>query len=329
MDSINDKTDYKGVGGAMKVLNFSESQSETYWKIIASILHLGNIDFNYDPNNEDVIQISDSSTKEIHLIGQLLSVNENDLKKTLCHRVIAAGGEVMSKQHTKNEASYGRDAFAKAIYERLFAHIVTQINAAIDVDREANRRSISFGKKGAVIGVLDIYGFEIFDNNSFEQFCINYCNEKLQQLFIELVLKQEQEEYRREGIEWQHIDYFNNAVICNLVEENHKGILAIIDEACLNVGKVTDEMLLESMDNKLSGHKHYMSRRLCPADKTLTHHRDFRIKHYAGDVNYSIVGFLDKNKDTLFQDFKRLLFNSSNPVIKGLRTTHSIKPSFN
>ncbi len=95
---------------------------------------------------------------------------------------------------------------------------------------------------GTLIGVLDIYGFEIFDVNSFEQFCINYCNEKLQQLFIELVLKQEQEEYRREGIAWQNIDYFNNQIICDLVEQPHKGIIAIMDEACLNVGRVTDQV---------------------------------------------------------------------------------------
>ncbi len=318
MDSINDKTDYKAVGSAMKVLNFSENECETYWKIIAATLHLGNIEFNYAENNDEIIQISSSGKKDLHLIAQLLGVNETELTKTLCHRVIAAGGEVMTKQHTKTEASYGRDAFAKAIYDRLFSRIVQRINAAIDVDKEAKRRSITFGKKGAVIGVLDIYGFEIFDNNSFEQFCINYCNEKLQQLFIELVLKQEQEEYRNEGIEWINVEYFNNAIICNLVEENHKGILAIIDEACLNVGKKTDELLLEGMDNKLSGHKHYTSRRLAPSDKSLEHHRDFRIKHYAGDVKYSIVGFLDKNKDSLFQDFKRLLFNSSDNVIKGI-----------
>ena len=129
-----------------------------------------------------------------------------------------------------------------------------------------------------VIGVLDIYGFEIFGKNSFEQFCINYCNEKLQQVginrvdildyifvllqvFIELVLQQEQEEYQREGIQWEHIDYFNNMVICQLIDQQHKGIIAIMDEACLNVGKITDHMLLEEMDRKLKGHKHYSSRR--------------------------------------------------------------------
>ncbi|XP_054168663.1 unconventional myosin-Id-like [Oppia nitens] len=318
VDSINDKTEYKGVENAMKILNFNESQSETYWKTLAAIMHLGNIEFKVDEQNEDNIKITDSSKREISQIAKLLSINESELVKTLCHRVISAGGEVMSKQHTKVEATFGRDSFAKAIYERLFTQIVEQINNAIDMSKEANRRSISSGKKGAVIGVLDIYGFEIFDNNSFEQFCINYCNEKLQQLFIELVLKQEQEEYQREDIEWQHIEYFNNAIICNLVEENHKGVLAIIDEACLNVGKITDELLLENMDNKLAKHKHYTSRRLSPSDKTLVHHRDFRIKHYAGDVNYSIIGFIDKNKDSLFQDFKRLLYNSNDKVIKDM-----------
>lgn len=103
-----------------------------------------------------------------------------------------------------------------------------------------------------------------------------------------------------------------------MIEENHKGIIAIIDEACLNVGKITDKILLEAMDKKLSNHKHYTSRRLAPTDKTLEHHVNFRVKHYAGDVTYSIENFLDKNKDSLFQDFKRCLFNSANPHVKKL-----------
>ena len=106
-------------------------------------------------------------------------------------------------------------------------------------------------------GVLDIYGFEVFDNNSFEQFCINYCNERLQQLFIELVLKQQQDEYEREGIEWVHIDYFNNQIICDLIDQPHRGILALMDEACLNVGKTTDSTLLQAMDQKLKGNFQY------------------------------------------------------------------------
>ena len=182
------------------------------------------------------------------------------------------------------------------MYDRLFSWIVERVNSAIEVHKDKG-----LNVPGTVIGVLDIYGFEIFDKNSFEQFCINYCNEKLQQLFIgkiekclffpqhfwlktfyflfaELVLKQEQEEYLREGIAWQNIDYFNNQIICDLVEQPHKGILAIVDEACLNVGRVTDQMLLEAMDQKLSQHKHFTSRKLSPLDKELRHGFDFRIR---------------------------------------------------
>lgn len=114
--------------------------------------------------------------------------------------------------------------------------------------------------KYTVIGILDIYGFEIFDTNGFEQFCINYCNEKLQQLFIELVLKQEQEVYEQENINWQHIEYFNNKIICDLVEQQHKGIISIIDEASFSVGKVDDELLLEHLSKQLKEHKHFASR---------------------------------------------------------------------
>ncbi|NXA44696.1 MYO1G protein, partial [Nothocercus julius] len=153
---------------------------------------------------------------------------------------------------------------------------------------------------------------------SFEQFCINYCNEKLQQLFIELILRQEQAEYQREGITWQTIEYFNNELIVELVEQPHRGILALLDEACLAAGTVTDTLFLGSMDARLGRHPHYASRKLCPADKTMEFGRDFRIKHYAGDVTYSVEGFLDKNKDTLFQDFKRLLYNSADPVLRAM-----------
>ncbi|XP_059159355.1 unconventional myosin-Id-like [Physella acuta] len=302
--SINDKQDFRGVMDAMKATGFSEDEIATAWKIVASILHLGNIEF----EGEDQSEISNQDEQKI--VSSLLGVTQENLEKALCSRVIAAGGQVVDKHLNVPEAHYARKAFAKALYDRLFTWIVGRINDAIDPKHGG------IVGKNTVIGVLDIYGFEIFDNNSFEQFCINYCNEKLQQLFIELVLKQEQEEYMREGIEWQHVDYFNNKIICDLVEVPHQGVFAILDEACLNVGKITDEMFLEAMAKKLAKHDRFTCRQLEPADKSLEHHRDFRIKHYAGDVTYSVVGFIDKNKDTLFMDFKRLLFNSSNRVIK-------------
>merc|ERR1719427_2153621 len=234
-----------------------------------------------------------------------------DLEESLTGRVIAAHGDVVRKLHNVDDAQRARDAFTKAMYDRLFSWIVSQVNAAIDPST-----TDAYVPNSTVIGVLDIYGFEIFGKNSFEQFCINYCNEKLQQLFIELVLQQEQEEYKKEGIQWEHIDYFNNFIICQLVDESHKGIIAIMDEACLNVGKVTDAILLEEMDRKLKGHNHYSSRRTDPVNKLLQHGQDFQVKHYAGHVVYSIEGFIDKNRDTLFQDFKRLLFNSKDDCLK-------------
>lgn len=144
------------------------------------------------------------------------------------------------------------------MYEKLFSYIFSRINEILDVKHVANASNLI--SKHTVIGILDIYGFEIFDSNGFEQFCINYCNEKLQQLFIELVLKQEQEEYQRENINWQHIDYFNNKIICDLVEQQHKGMISIIDEASFSVGKIDDELLLEHLSKQLKDHKHFASR---------------------------------------------------------------------
>ncbi len=215
----------------------------------------------------------------------------------------------MRKPHTLSGAETSRDSLAKALYDRLFTWIVGHVNSAIDPSLiSQDSRSSS---KSKVIGVLDIYGFEVFENNSFEQFCINYCNERLQQLFIELVLKQQQEEYEREGVAWSHVEYFDNRVICELIDLPHKGILALMDEACLNVGKTTDAILLEAMDRKLKGNNHYTSRSAdgsLSTNKNLVIGQDFVIKHYAGDVTYNINGFIDKNRDTLFQDFKRLLY---------------------
>ncbi|XP_054985981.1 unconventional myosin-Id isoform X2 [Sorex araneus] len=273
--SINDAAEFKVVADAMKVIGFKPEEIQTVYKILASILHLGNLKFVVDGDTPLI-----ENSKVVSIIAELLSTKTEIVEKTLLYRTVATGRDIIDKQHTEQEASYGRDAFAKAIYERLFCWIVSRINDIIEVK---NYDTTVHGKN-TVIGVLDIYGFEIFENNSFEQFCINYCNEKLQQLFIQLVLKQEQEEYQREGIPWKHIDYFNNQIIVDLVEQQHKGIIAILDDACMNVGKVTDEMFLEALNSKLGKHGHFSSRKLCATDKILEFDRDFRIRHYAGDV---------------------------------------------
>ncbi|XP_029540195.1 unconventional myosin-Id [Oncorhynchus nerka] len=305
--TINDGADFKAVADAMKVIGFTPDEIQTVYKVLATILHLGNLMFGVDGDTTLI-----ENSKVVAVIGVLLATKEENVGKALLYRTVATGRDVIDKQHTTQEASYGRDALAKAMYERMFCWIVGRINDVIEV----KNYDAKVHGKNTVIGVLDIYGFEIFQNNSFEQFCINYCNEKLQQLFIQLVLRQEQEEYQREGIPWKHIDYFNNQIIVDLVELQHKGIFSVLDEACMTVGKVTDEVFLQGLNSKLAKHAHYTSRKLSPTDKSLEFDRDFRIRHYAGDVVYSVVGFIDKNKDTLFQDFKRLLYNSSNPVLK-------------
>ncbi|KAK2514041.1 Myo1g [Columba guinea] len=307
---------YRAVEEALGIIGFSPEEVGTLWRVLAAILLLGNIQFTVEgevTTAEDTAVVEDMAA--VTALAELTATAPGCLHQALLTRTVAAGGgELIEKGHSPREAAYARDACAKAIYERLFCWIVGRINASI----AARGYDARLHGKSTVIGVLDIYGFEIFDTNSFEQFCINYCNEKLQQLFIELVLRQEQEEYQREGITWQSIEYFSNEPIVALVEQPHRGVLALLDEACLAAGTVTDPLFLASMDARLGHHPHYTSRKLCPTDKTMEFDRDFRIKHYAGDVTYSVEGFLDKNKDTLFQDFKRLFYNSTDPVLRAM-----------
>jgi len=158
----------------MRVLGISDAESRTAWDTVAAILHLGNISLTPDGESTKVSSISKGS---VDSAAKLLGVSATELSKVLCERAIAAGGQVVKKTLTSEQALFARDALAKAVYGRVFNWLVTRINQAI---KPAEVK----GYKGTVIGVLDIYGFEILDTNSFEQFCINYCNEKLQQLFI-------------------------------------------------------------------------------------------------------------------------------------------------
>uniref|UniRef100_A0A7N8XDA7 Myosin IG n=1 Tax=Mastacembelus armatus TaxID=205130 RepID=A0A7N8XDA7_9TELE len=296
--SNNDRSSHRAVMNALQVIGFSKEEINSIYQILASILLLGNVQFESDGESVQILQL-----EAVNHISDLTATDPESISKSLLYRTVATGGgEVIEKGHTEQDVS----VFIFKSFGR--------INSVIEVK---NYNPVLHGKN-TVIGVLDIYGFEIFDNNSFEQFCINYCNEKLQQLFIELILRQEQDEYQREGITWQEIDYFNNQIIVDLVEQPHKGIISILDEACLTAGKVTDMVCLDSMDTKLAQHPHYTSRKLCPTDKTMDFKKHFRIRHYAGDVTYSVEGFLDKNKDLLFQDFKRLMYNrfSSSPFLK-------------
>uniref|UniRef100_A0A671QK17 Unconventional myosin-Ih-like n=1 Tax=Sinocyclocheilus anshuiensis TaxID=1608454 RepID=A0A671QK17_9TELE len=261
VSSINDKSDWKTVQKALTIIEFSEKDIE-FCFVFATHFSLFPFFIIYS--------------------CQLLGIPLNMLQEGLTHRKIEAKAEEVLSPFTAEHAKYARDALAKAIYGRTFSWLVNKINESL-ANKDSTRKT--------VIGLLDIYGFEVFDVNSFEQFCINFCNEKLQQLFIQLTLKSEQEEYEMEGIEWEPVPYFNNKIICDLVEEKHRGIISILDEECLRPGEATDFTFLEKLEEKMCGHPHFVTHKLAdPKTRKTLERGDFRLLHYAGEVTYSVVG---------------------------------------
>jgi len=261
-----DKKLYDEVRRAMGSLGFNSEDQLSIQKLLGAILHLGNI------------KMEDAGDGESSRVGSmivaaraasLLGTTKTALAKALTTRLVAAKGDLVEANLNPARATYGRDALAKLIYERLFQMVVNRINKAVEV-------VLAKGSPSNVISVLDIYGFEVFGVNSFEQFCINYCNEKLQQLFIELVLKREQEEYSNEGIEWVHIDYFNNEVICQIIDANPKGIFIVLDEECLRPGPENDERVVIHMDKTFAKHEHYFSHGT--GKKELRNRQEFQVR---------------------------------------------------
>uniref|UniRef100_H3AMX4 Myosin IC n=1 Tax=Latimeria chalumnae TaxID=7897 RepID=H3AMX4_LATCH len=283
VSSINDKNEWKTVKKALSVINFSESDVEELLSIVASVLHLGNIQFVVNDQGDSQL----TSENQIRYLATLLRVEGASLREALTHKAIIAKGEELKTPLNLEQAAYARDALAKAVYGRTFSWLVNKINESL-----AYKESLGLGKRtDSVLGLLDIYGFEVFQHNSFEQFCINYCNEKLQQLFIELTLKSEQEEYEAEGIAWESVQYFNNKIICDLVEEKFKGIISILDEECLRPGDATDLTFLEKLEESIKNHPHFLTHKLADQKTRKTFGReDFRLLHYAGDVNYTVMG---------------------------------------
>jgi myosin-1 len=301
---LDDKKNFQAVQTAMRAVGFKDEEQSMLWRLVAATLHLGEVHLeSADDGEKSVVKNLD----QLKVIAELLGTEAAEVQKALTVKLVTRKQEIIETAHKYEKALFAREALAKSLYERMFTWIVQKINSFVEVQTE-------HAKQGSVIGVLDIYGFEVFQVNSFEQLCINYCNEKLQQLFIELVLKREQEEYHNEGIDWMHVEYFNNQIICDLVEDSSTGMIAVLDEECLVPGDQNDSALLVHMDKKLVKHAHYSS--YAKGEKSLNRESEFQIKHYAGLVTYSVDGFIVKNKDLLFQDLKRLLYNCNMPVLK-------------
>ncbi|XP_061383867.1 unconventional myosin IC isoform X2 [Danaus plexippus] len=302
---MNDADQFRVVREAMKVIEIGDSEQREMFEIVASVLHLGNVKFVQNDKGYAEILNHDANSQNV---AELLKVNTTRLREALTSRTIEARGDVVNTPLDLEQAHYARDALAKAIYEKHFGWLVARLNASLAPrDRDA---------KASVIGILDIYGFEIFPKNSFEQFCINFCNEKLQQLFIQLTLKSEQEEYLREGIEWEPIEYFNNIVICDLIEERHRGIISILDDECLRPGEANDLSFLEKLSQRLDGHKHFKSHKKVDSKTQKLMGRDeFCLVHYAGEVTYNVNTFIEKNNDLLFRDLQGLMAASGNNIV--------------
>ncbi|XP_069767361.1 unconventional myosin-Ie isoform X4 [Narcine bancroftii] len=300
VEDINDQKDFQETLHAMNVIGIFTEEQTMVLQIVAGVLHLGNISFKELGNYAAV-----DSEEFLAFPAFLLGINQERLKEKLTSRKMDGkwGGKSETINVTLNveQACYTRDALSKALHSRIFDYLVDSINKAMEKDHEEYN-----------IGVLDIYGFEIFQKNGFEQFCINFVNEKLQQIFIELTLKAEQEEYVQEGIKWTPIDYFNNKIVCDLIENkvNPPGILSILDDVCATMhatGEGADQTLLQKLQMQIGTHEHFNS-----------WNQGFIIHHYAGKVSYNVEGFCERNRDVLFTDLIELVQSSELPFVRAL-----------
>ncbi|XP_061492399.1 unconventional myosin-VIIb isoform X2 [Rhineura floridana] len=298
----DDAKEYAHIRSAMKILMFSDSEHWDISKLLAAILHLGNMEFEaavYD--NIDCSAVLDSA--HFSIATKLLEVDSGELHSSLTNHSIIIRGESVSMPLSVAQAADVRDAFVKGIYGLLFLWIVNKINAAI-----YNPPSQDHKNTCRSIGLLDIFGFENFNTNSFEQLCINFANEHLQQFFVEHIFKLEQEEYLAEHITWNHIDFTDNCMALEVIALKPMNIVSLIDEES-RFPKGTDTTMLNKINNHHSRSKIYIPPRS-------VHDTVFGINHFAGVIYYQSKGFLEKNRDMLSSDILQLVHSSKNKFLR-------------
>ncbi|XP_075757940.1 LOW QUALITY PROTEIN: unconventional myosin-Ia [Pelodiscus sinensis] len=312
LPGVDDAANFRAIQAAMRVIGFSAAEERALLEVTAVVLKLGNVQLGGQFQASGMESCGLQDTRAVQEICQLIGLEDSVLERALCFRTVEAKREKVVTALSIAQGCYGRDALAKNIYGRLFDWLVNRINQSIKVNSSEQKK---------VMGVLDIYGFEIFKDNSFEQFVINYCNEKLQQGFILLTLKEEQEEYVREGIQWTPVDFFDNSIICNLIEDSARGFLALLDEECLRPGPVTDQTVLAKLNQRFAQHEHYESRETQSARRIMDASLPstcFRIHHYAGKVTYNVSEFVEKNNDLLFRDLSQAMWKAQHPLLRSL-----------
>uniref|UniRef100_A0A671RJU1 Myosin-9-like n=1 Tax=Sinocyclocheilus anshuiensis TaxID=1608454 RepID=A0A671RJU1_9TELE len=287
---------------AMRIMGFSEEEHIGLLRVISSVLQLGNMSFKKERHSDQASMPDDTAAQKVcHLMGMSMT----DFTRAILSPRIKVGRDYVQKAQTQEQAEFAVEALAKATYERMFRWLVMRINKALD---KTKRQGASF------IGILDIAGFEIFDLNSFEQLCINYTNEKLQQLFNHTMFILEQEEYQREGIEWSFIDFGLDLQPCiELIEKpaSPPGILALLDEECW-FPKATDKSFVEKVLQEQGTHSKFHK------PKKLKDEADFCIMHYAGKVDYKADEWLMKNMDPLNDNVATLLNQSTDKFVSEL-----------
>ncbi|KYK56697.1 myosin-5 [Drechmeria coniospora] len=296
VDGIDDVADFQDTLNAMNVIGLAQSEQDEIFRMLAAVLWIGNIQFQEDESG--YAAVADQSV--VDFAAYLLQVTPEQLVHAITIRILTPRhGEVIESPGNPAQATATRDALSKAIYSNLFDWIVARVNKSLQ-----SRQSTA-----NTIGILDIYGFEIFEKNSFEQLCINYVNEKLQQIFIQLTLKTEQDEYAKEKIHWTPIKYFDNKVVCDLIEQiRPPGIFSAMKDATKTAHAdpaACDRTFMQSINGMSHAH-------LTPRQGS------FIVKHYAGDVAYTVDGITDKNKDQLLKGLLNLFQTSGNQFIHSL-----------
>ncbi|XP_035272460.1 unconventional myosin-Vc [Anguilla anguilla] len=288
IDGVDDRADMAETRRTFSLLGLKEDFQMDVFKVLAAILHLGNVEIKAVGSDQSSVSSND---QHLAAVSDLLAVSGESLCRWLCHRRIVLRAETVVKPMPREHATNARDALAKQIYAHLFDCVIHSINSALRVP----------GKPHTFIGVLDIYGFETFEINSFEQFCINYANEKLQQQFNLHVFKLEQEEYMKEDIPWTLIDFYDNQPVIDLIEAK-MGILDLLDEECL-FPQGTDQNWLQKLYNN-----HLDKNTLF--EKPRMSNEAFVIKHFADKVEYQCWGFLEKNRDTMYEELVDIMRDS-------------------
>ncbi|XP_070589189.1 unconventional myosin-VI isoform X6 [Erythrolamprus reginae] len=308
---LDDHGDFNRMCTAMKKIGLNDEEKLDLFRVVAGVLHLGNIDFEEAGSTSGGCTLKNKSAQSLEYCAKLLGLDQDDLRVSLTTRVMltTAGGTkgtVIKVPLKVEQANNARDALAKTVYSHLFDHVVNRVN-----------QCFPFETSSFFIGVLDIAGFEYFEHNSFEQFCINYCNEKLQQFFNERILKEEQELYQKEGLGVNEVHYVDNQDCIDLIEGKLIGILDILDEEN-RLPQPSDQHFASVIHQKQKQH----FRLSIPRKSKLAVHRNIRddegfiIRHFAGAVCYETTQFVEKNNDALHMSLESLICESKDKFIR-------------